>query len=113
MRDRRTGVQPWLLRKSLMLLRATCSAINGFREQTLCEFGEATPGKEPQELADSSAANKACSSGDEATTTRLAPASRRTAAIRGERQYCGRESADISTPAARIASIKACALRPE
>ena len=60
-----------------------------------------------------SSANKAFSSGEAATITRIAPASRSTVATPAEMQNCGTESADISRPAVRTASRKACALRLE
>jgi len=61
--------------------------------------------------ARSSRASKAFSSGDAAAITRVAPASRTTEATPVEMQYWGTESADISTPAARIDSRNARALR--
>ena len=60
-----------------------------------------------------SSANKAFSSGEAATITRIAPASRSTVATPAEMQSCGTDSADISRPAVRTASRKACALRLE
>ena len=65
----------------------------------------------PQRTVD--APNRAFSSGEAATTTWEAPASRTTAATPAEIQHCGSESADISTPADRAASRNARALRPE
>ena len=61
----------------------------------------------------SSASSRAFSSGRAATTTLVAPASWSTAATAAEMQHCGKASAEISRPSARIVSRKACALRRE
>src|SRR5262249_52143387 len=63
--------------------------------------------------ARSSAANKAFSSGDAATCTWAAPASRKASATLADRQHCSTDSAEISTPSDRAASMKARAERWE
>src|SRR4051812_48591718 len=63
--------------------------------------------------ARSNAPNNAFSSGEAATMTCVAPASRTTEATPSEIQHCGTAKAEISTPALRDACRNARALRRE